>query len=72
MAAYISSSSTPKINWTARDMSLENLYFEDMCEMMFYGPKMDCLNNEEAKFAHMSLWGGSKAIELFNSNSLIN
>ena len=31
---------------------------------------MDCLNNEEAKFAHMSLWGGSKAIELFNNNSL--
>ena len=31
---------------------------------------MDCLNNEEAKFAHMSLRGGSKAIELFNNNSL--
>ena len=70
MAAYISSSSTPKINWAARDMLLEYLNFEDMCELMFYGPMMDCLNNEEAKFAHMSLWGGSNAIELFNNNSL--
>ena len=51
-------------------MSLEHLNFEDMCEMMFYGPMMDCLNNEEAKFAHMSLWGGLKATELFNNNSL--
>ena len=51
-------------------MSLEYLNFEDMCEMMFYGPMMDCLNKEEAKFAHMSLWGGSKATELFNNNSL--
>ena len=72
MAAYISSSSTPKINWVARDMSLEYLNCEDtgMCEMMFYGPMMDCLNNEEAKFAHMSLWRGSKAIKLFNNSSL--
>ena len=70
MAAYISSASTPKINWAARDMSLEYLNFEDMCELMFYGPMMDCLNNEEAKFAHMSLWGGSKAIELFSNSSL--
>ena len=37
---------------------------------MFYGPMMGCPNNEEAKFAHMSLWGGSKAIKLFNNNSL--
>ena len=51
-------------------MSLEYLNFEDMCELMFYGPMMDCLNNEEAKFAHMSLWGGSKAIELFSNSSL--
>ena len=41
-----------------------------MCEMMFYGPIMDCLNNEKAKFAHMSLWGGSKAIKLFDNSSL--
>ena len=51
-------------------MSLEYLSFEDMCQLMFYGPMMDCLNNKDAKFPPMSLWGGSKAIELFNNNSL--
>ena len=70
MAAYISSSSTPKINWAAQDMSLEYLNFEDMCEMMFYGPLAEHRNNDKAKFSYMSLWGGPKALELFHNSAL--
>ena len=51
-------------------MSLEYLNFEEMCELMFYGPMMDCHNDENVKFSYMSLWGGSKAIKLFNNSSL--
>ena len=70
MAAYISSSSTPKINWAAQDMSLEYLNFEDMCEMMFYGPLAEHRNNDKAKFSYISLWGGPKALELFHNSAL--
>ena len=70
MAAYISSSSTPKINWAAQDMSLEYLNFEDMCEMMFYGPLAEHRDNDKAKFSYMSLWGGPKALELFHNSAL--
>ena len=70
MAAYIFSSSTPKINWAAQDMSLEYLNFEDMCEMMFYGPLAEHRNNDKAKFSYMSLWGGPKALELFHNSAL--
>ena len=72
MAAYISSSSTPKINWAAQDMSLEYLNFEDMCEMMFYGPLAEHRDNDKAKFSYMSLWGGPKALELFHNSALCN
>ena len=72
MAAYIFSSSTPKINWAARDMSLEYLNFEDMCEMMFYGPLAEHKDNDKAKFSYMSLWGGPKALELFHNSALCN
>ena len=72
MAAYISSSSTPKINWAAQDMSLECLNFEDMCEMMFYGPLAEHRDNDKAKFSYMSLWGGPKALELFHNSALCN
>ena len=72
MAAYISSSSTPKINWAARDMSLEYLNFEDMCEMMFDGPLAEHKDNDKAKFSYMSLWGGPKALELFHNSALCN
>ena len=72
MAAYISSSSTPKINWAAQDMSLEYLNFEDMCEMMFYGPLAEHKDNDKAKFSYMSLWGGPKALELFHNSALCN
>ena len=70
MAAYISSSSMPKINWAAQDMSLEYLNFEDMCEMMFYGPLAEHRDNDKAKFSYMSLWGGLKALELFHNSAL--
>ena len=72
MAAYISSSSTPKINWAAQDMSLEYLNFEDMCEMMFLGPLAEHKDNDKAKFSYMSLWGGPKALELFHNSALCN
>ena len=72
MAAYISSSSTPKINWAAQDMSLEYLNFEDMCKMMFYGPLAEHRDNDKAKFSYMSLWGGPKALELFHNSALCN
>ena len=72
MAAYISSSSTPKINWAAQDMSLEYLNFEDMCEMMFYGPLAEHKDNDKAKFSYMSLWGGPKALELLHNSALCN
>ena len=72
MAAYISSSSTPKINWAAQDMSLEYLNFEDMCEMMFYGPLAEHRDNDKAKFSYMSLWGGPKALELLHNSALCN
>ena len=72
MATYISSSSTPKINWAAQDMSLEYLNFEDMCEMMFYGPLAEHRDNDKAKFSYMSLWGGPKALELFHNSALSN
>ena len=41
-----------------------------LCCMRRIQTKMAVYISEEAKFAHMSLWGGSKAIELFNNNSL--
>ena len=72
MAAYISSSSTPKINWAAQDMSLEYLNFEDMCEMMFYGPLAEHRDNDKAKFSYMSLWGGPKTLELCHISALCN
>ena len=72
MAAYISSSSTPKINWAAQDMSLEYLNFEDMCEMMFYGPLAEHRDNDKAKFSYMSLWGGPKALELLHNSAFCN
>ena len=72
MAAYISSSSTPKINWAAQDMSLEYLNFEDMCEMMFYGPLAEHKDNDKAKFSYMSLWGGPKALELLHNSAFCN
>ena len=72
MAAYIPSSSTPKINWAAQDMSLEYLNFEDMCEMMFYGPLAEHKDNDKAKFSYMSLWGGPKALELLHNSAFCN
>ena len=72
MAAYIPSSSTPKINWAAQDMSHEYLNFEDMCEMMFYGPLAEHKDNDKAKFSYMSLWGGPKALELLHNSAFCN
>ena len=53
-------------------MSLEYLNFEDMCEMMFYGPLAEHRDNDKAKFSYMSLWGGPKALELFHNSALCN
>ena len=53
-------------------MSLEYLNFEDMCEMMFYGPLAEHKDNDKAKFSYMSLWGGPKALELFHNSALCN
>ena len=53
-------------------MSLEYLNFEDMCEMMFYGPLAEHKDNDKAKFSYMSLWGGPKALELLHNSALCN
>ena len=53
-------------------MSLEYLNFEDMCEMMFYGPLAEHKDKDKAKFSYMSLWGGPKALELFHNSALCN
>ena len=53
-------------------MSLEYLNFEDMCEMMFYGPLAEHRDNDKTKFSYMSLWGGPKALELFHNSALCN
>lgn len=59
----------PAINWAARNLSLEYKNFEEMCELMFKGPLAEKCKDDASKFSFISLWSGTKGIELFrNSN----